>query len=195
METLWPGAEPAKLAHRLSVAVSALRGVLDPGRSFEPEHFISGDRDSVAVRLEHVAVDVLDFLDDARAGLLASSDGKAKEARELLLSAEARYGGDFLEGIYEDWPVALREEARAIYLDVVRALAEDADAAGDYDGAARFFLRILEHDPFDERAHLELVAARLRGGRHGDAQRAYRTYCRQMELIGVEVAPYPRSAV
>jgi len=192
METLWPDEDPAKLAHRLSVAVSALRTVLDPHRHLAPDHFVAGDRGSFWVDLDQVALDVDDFLAEAAAGL-AARRGDADRAPELLLSAEALYGGEFLEQVYEDWAVSLREEARAVYLDVLRALAADARAAGDEDAAARFLLRILECDPFDERAHLELVRARTDGGRHGDARRAYRGYCARMDEIGVEAAPYPRS--
>jgi DNA-binding SARP family transcriptional activator len=195
MEALWPEDDPARLPHRLSVAISALRGVLDSARRFAPEHFVSGDRDSVALSLETVAVDVHDFLEEAHAGLLAWREDGSDDARELLLSAEALYRGDFLEEIYDDWPVSLREEARAAYLDVVRALAEDAIATGDPDHAGRLLLRLLERDPFDERAHLGLVRVRIAAGRHGDAQRAYRAYCGRMEQIAVEAAPYPRAAV
>jgi DNA-binding SARP family transcriptional activator len=191
MEALWPGEDPAPLGHRLSVAMSALRTVLDPDRKFNADHFVAGDRHSISVNVDAIALDVDDFLAEAAGGLEARTEGRDERASDLLVAAEALYGGDFLEQVYEDWAVSLREEARALYLDVLRALAEDARRAGDDDGAARFLLRILERDAFDERAHLELVQARIRGGRHGDARRAYRAYCARMELIGVEAAPYP----
>ena len=71
----------------------------------------------------------------------------------MLELAEAAYTGDFLEeDRYEDWAEPLRNEARAVYIDVLRALAEST-------GAARYFLRIIDRDPYDEPAHLGLVAA------------------------------------
>ena len=81
------------------------------------------------------------------------------------------------------------EAARLTYLGVARALA---DLAGDdHEARARYLLRILERDPFDERAHLDLVALLARDGRHGEARRRYRLYSRRMDEIDVEAAPYP----
>jgi DNA-binding SARP family transcriptional activator len=131
-----------------------------------------------------VAVDVEDFLADAETGLDQGS-------RQLLADAEAAYAGDFLEEVYDDWAVSLREEARARYIAVGRALAEDAARADDHDAAAGYLLRVLERDRFDERAHLELVRALSASGRHGDARRHYRAYVARMEEIGVEPAPFP----
>ena len=70
-------------------------------------------------------------------------------------------------------------------------LAEDAGTSGDADGATRFYLRILERDPFDEGAHLGLVAALVAAGRHGEARRRYGFYATKMEEISVEAAPFP----
>jgi DNA-binding SARP family transcriptional activator len=63
---------------------------------------------------------------------------------------------------------------------VARALGELAVSRADYDAAVRYYLRILERDAFDERAHLGLVAALQREGRHGEARRQYRAYAARM---------------
>jgi ATP/maltotriose-dependent transcriptional regulator MalT len=177
MEALWPEEDPARLANRLSVALNVLRGVLDPGRRFPADHFVSADRSAVALRSENVRVDVEQFLADAEAGALAA--------------AEAAYAGDFLEDSYEDWSVPLREEARAAYVGVARSLAESAAAAGEHDAACRYLLRILERDRYDEHAHLALVSALADAGRHGEARRCFRSYHARMAEIAVEPAPFP----
>jgi DNA-binding SARP family transcriptional activator len=46
-------------------------------------------------------------------------------------------------------------------------------------------LRILERDPFDEAAHLELVSMLIQAARLGEARRAYRTYVARMRELGV----------
>ena len=40
METLWPDDDPDRVANRLSVALTTVRGVLDPQRHFPPDHFV-----------------------------------------------------------------------------------------------------------------------------------------------------------
>ncbi len=128
----------------------------------------------------------------ARAGLDALAAGQAEVAGTLLTRAETAYAGDFLEeDPYEDWAVVLREEARSTYVAVAMALADRAGSLGDHDGAARYLLRVLSRDPYDERAHLQLVGALSAAGRHGEARRMYRAYCDRMAEIEVEPTPFP----
>jgi DNA-binding SARP family transcriptional activator len=192
IDLLWPDEDPAKAGSRLSVTLSTLRSVLDPDKRFDAEHFVANDRSAAWLRLDHVSVDVEAFLADASAGLEALAAGRHELAGGLLSKAEAAYAGDFLEeDPYEDWAVVLREEARAAYVAVAMALAERAVGAGDHDGAARYLLRVLSRDPYDERAHLQLVGALSAAGRHGEARRMYRAYSGRMAEIDVEPAPFP----
>lgn len=193
MEALWPGDDPARVGKRLSVALSTLRGVLDPQKRFDPEHFVSADPSAIAIEREHVDVDVERFLTEASIGLAERREGRS-DAAGRLAAAEAAYAGDFLEeDAYSDWAQPLREEARAVYVEVLRALAEDASANGDDDAATRYLLRVLERDPYDEPAHLQLVRALVVAGRHGEARRHFRTYRVRMQEIGIESAPFPQA--
>jgi DNA-binding SARP family transcriptional activator len=191
MEQLWPGDDRSKLGNRLSVALSTLRSVLDPERQFDSEHFIRADRDSAALDRDRVAVDVEVFLHEAEAGLAFRSAGRVDEAVERLEQAEAAYAGDFLdEDPYEEWAIPLREECRATYVEVAHALAADRPVDDD-DASARYLLRILTRDAYDERAHLRLVAALERLGRRAEARRAYRRYVARMGEIGVAPTAFP----
>jgi ATP/maltotriose-dependent transcriptional regulator MalT/DNA-binding SARP family transcriptional activator len=191
MDALWPGEDPSALGNRLSVALSTVRLVLDPERRFDPDHFVAGDADAVRLRPENLAVDVRIFLHHAAEGLRIVHEGRVDEAAPSLEAAEAAYTGDFLEAdLYEDWAAPVREEAVAAYVEVVRALARRAAGAADHDVAVRLYLRLLERDPYDEPAHLELVAALGKARRLGEALRRYRIYCALMGELGVEAAPF-----
>jgi len=48
-------------------------------------------------------------------------------------------------------------------------------------------------DPWDESAHLTLVATMERAGRHGEARKRYLDYTSLMAEIGVPTAPFPAS--
>ncbi len=181
IDALWPDEINGKLANRLAVAASTLRGVLDPEKDHASDHFVMGDADTLRLDLDHVTVDVERFLSTAETGL--SSAGGELEV------AEAMYRGDFLEeDLYEEWAQSLREEARAMYLTVLRALADIEQDRGIDSGVAAL-LKILEVDPWDEPAHLAVVSALTAAGRHGQAQRAYRRYRNRMEEVGVPPAP------
>jgi DNA-binding SARP family transcriptional activator len=188
-EVLWPGEPVPAVSNRLSVALSVLRSVLDPGREFPTDHFVRADKESVAVG--DLEVDVLTFLKRARDGLRHLAAGDVAEARIVLAEAQTAYTGDFLaEDPYADWALPLREEARAQYLRITRALADLAAGAGDTDDAVAYLLRLLEHDPYDEDAHRRLAAALRAAGRHGEARRRYRMYASRMAELGVDPAPY-----
>jgi len=192
MEALWPDDDPGKLANRLSVALSTVRAVLDPDKRHAAEPLVVADPECARLDIERVAVDVEAFLSDAAAGLKLRREGRIIEAAERLARAEAAYTGAFLEeSPYDDWAVPLREEARAAYIQVLRVLAAAAVPSGDHETAVRCQLRILEHDPFDERAHLDLVSALAAAGSHGEARRRYRDYTARMAQIDVEAAPFP----
>jgi DNA-binding SARP family transcriptional activator/Tfp pilus assembly protein PilF len=189
IEALWPDEDPTRTGNRLSVALSTLRSVLDPARSLAQDHFVVAVDGAIRLSLDAVELDVESFLETAESGLRARRSGLQEEALPLLELAEAAYSGDFLEeDRYEDWAEPLRNEARAVYVDILRALAETT-------GAAKYFLRIIERDPYDEPAHLGLVAALQAAGSHGEARRAYRTYVARMQEISTEPAAFPAPAL
>ncbi|MBC6451677.1 BTAD domain-containing putative transcriptional regulator [Actinokineospora xionganensis] len=192
MDSLWPGEAESVVSARLSVALSTVRSVLDPGKRFAPDHFVGADRASVWLDLAMTSIDVEEFLRDAQAGLDAAKTGHPAQAVLLLRTAEAAYTGDFLdEDVYQDWAGALREEARSVYVRVAHYLADHAVETGENYSAAAYSLRILQHDQYDERAHLALVRSSVMAGAHGEARRAYRTYVARMSELGVEPAQFP----
>lgn len=191
METLWPDDDPDRVANRLSVALTTVRGVLDPQRHFPPDHFLIGDKDAVSLNLDAVDVDMEHFLAATADGLECLRRGDSARGLPTLSSAAAMYAGDFLEeNPYDDWAVPVREAARAAYISALRLLARHAV---DSDGAVTHLLRILETDRYDEEAHLGLVRALADTGRHGEAHRHYLNYRRAMDELGVEPSPFPGS--
>jgi DNA-binding SARP family transcriptional activator len=192
MEVLWPDQSRDVVTRRLSVALSTVRAVLDPGKCRPPDYFVIADKDAIRLDLANLPVDVEAFLAAASEGLARYGAGDAVGAEIQLAAAERAYEGDFLEeDRYEDWSTALREEARTAYASVLRALAAMAEASKRPDDAVRRYLRILEMDPWDESAHLALVATMERAGRHGEARRRYVSYASQMDEIGAPAAPFP----
>ncbi len=192
VDRLWPEDDPAKAGNRLSVALTTIRRVLDPGRCHGSDYYVSGDRDSVALNLETVQVDLELFFEEAGRGRRLLRGGAGEQGLAALRSAEARYVGEFLdEEPYADWTVSVREEARALYMTVGEELARAAAESGDHDGAARLYLRLLERDPYNEPVHLWLVTAMLAGRRFGTARRLYGIYCSRMNELEIEPAPFP----
>ncbi|HZU40751.1 MAG TPA: BTAD domain-containing putative transcriptional regulator, partial [Solirubrobacteraceae bacterium] len=185
-EALWPDEGPEPLANRLSVALSTLRRVLDPERRHPPDHFVAAEQQALALRMEHVSVDVVRFLAAAHEGVHMAAQGEWERAEAGLREAERLYTGDFLEeDLYEDWAVDCREEARAAAQEVSRLLARAAIRRGDEEEGARHLRRLLERDPYDADAWTALVGAQVRLHRYGEARRQHAVYARRMGELGV----------
>jgi ATP/maltotriose-dependent transcriptional regulator MalT/DNA-binding SARP family transcriptional activator len=193
-EALWPGEAADQLPNRLSVALSTLRKILDPARSHPADHFIVADGQSLALAIDHVRLDIVDFLDAAGTGVTLASQGDWVAAEGQLRRAEALYAGDFLEeDLYEDWAVDCREAARSAAQEVSRLLARAAVRRGNEEDGARFLRRLLERDPYDADAWTALLGAELRLRRYGEARRQHAVYARRMAELGVSAVPLART--
>ncbi len=191
-ELLWPDDDPVKTGHRLSVLLSAVRAVLDPGHSWPADHYIRADLTGLSLDLTHVSLDVDRLLADAAHAedLLRADDLDA--AAEILGAIDAAYVGEALEDEpYAEWADGLREEARAAALRSLRNLAVLRNRTGRHEESAGLLVRLLATDAYDEAAHRGLVHALVRAGRHGEARRAFARWEEAMVAIEAPV-PDPR---
>ncbi len=184
-ENLWPGDDPNKTGHRLSVLLSSLRTALDPERRWPADHFIGGDRHGVRICAAHVSVDLQDFLADAEEAGRLTSTGEEQDARRLLAEVLAEHAGEaFEDDPYDIWATEVRDHVRAVRIQSLRTAARLAGRAGDIDDAATLLVRLLAVDPYDEPAHRLLVSVLVRTRRHGEARRAFDRWTRATVEVG-----------
>jgi DNA-binding SARP family transcriptional activator len=183
MELLWPGVAPERLANRMSVAVSAVRRALDPGRAFPADHFLVTDGAVLSLNADRLFIDVEEFLHRADAAL------DADEARlDRLTEALDAYGGEVLvDEPYAAWAEQLRREVHAAFFGCSHAVAEAATAAGDHLLAVETYRGILALDAFDQRAHEGLIEGLERLGAHGQAGEARERFRGRMSELGIAV--------
>lgn len=106
MDVLWPGEPPELLANRFSVALNVIRRSLDPDRLRPTHYHVLTEGDSVRLQVEHLDIDLEDFL-----ALAQRSDSKSRE------EALSLYRGDaFAEDLYADWATAVRDHAWRVRL-------------------------------------------------------------------------------
>jgi len=208
-ELLWPGSDPIKTSHRLSVLLTTVRTVLDPTRSWPADHYVNSNTTGVWLDLRRITLDAAELLDEAEHGaaLLAADD--VAGAKVALMQVDALFRGEAfedeessdwaLEGwAHEDWAQALREDTRAAWLRSLRHLATVATKEGRSNDATATLTRLLGVDPYDERVHRGLVRNLVRAGRHGEARRAFARWTEAMASVDVpppdpaELTPRPR---
>ena len=179
---VWPDADAP--GNRLSVALSHVRSVLDPGRRLTDSVVVS-DAGVVRLDLRHVSVDLVDFTDAARAALAAAKTGSAR-AVPLLEGAAAMHTGQLLEdatGV--DWVLAEREEVELLGREVLHTLARLLETGSEPAEALHWYARLLALDPYDEATYGALIALLVRLRRYGEARRHHRTYVLRMDELGV----------
>ena len=163
IELLWPDEEPApKMGARLSVQLSAVRRVLDGG--------ITADRSTVRLDLDHVTLDLVDYL-------------ALDDDRELV----ATYDGDFLPADAAGWSDPVRVEARARFADAAHRLLRDESAPAV--DRAEIAARLVAVDRWDEKGHVALVRALGDSGQRGAATEAHTRYSERMAELDVPVVP------
>ena len=151
VEMLWPLAPLARGLASLRTAASQIRHVLGP---------TSVERSNGGLALTAVWTDVVAFralADEARA---CTRIGDYIRATHLARASDALYSGDLHT---YDADAEWATEARGQLIDEHRALlvhaTEAAAASGDAGDAVEFAVRVLERDPFCERASRSLMAA------------------------------------
>lgn len=181
-ELLWPDDDPDRTAHRLSVLLSIVRGVLGNGA-------LIADQACVVLDPTRVEVDVEEFLADVRDAATLRERGADRQAATLLAEAVDSYVDEpFADAPYDDATTALRDEARAALLQALRLLARGCHKLDDHDQAATHLRRLLGEDRYDEDAHRTLIGVLNRAGRHGQARLAAARYRSAMAEIGFRPA-------
>lgn len=181
-EMLWPDDDPERTAHRLSVLLSIVRGVLGPGA-------LIADQACVFLDPTRVEVDVEQFLADVRDAAVLRERGADRQAATLLAEAVDSYVDEpFADAPYDDATTALRDEARAALLQALRLLAGACRRVEEHDQAATHLRRLLGEDRYDEDAHRTLIGVLNRAGRHGQARLAAARYRSAMAEIGLRPA-------
>lgn len=189
-EHLWPDSDGS--GNRLSVVLSTLRSVLDPGKEHPSDHLLRADREAVRLDTDHVEVDAVVFTQTATGALraLRSAATAPPGVVEELERAAAMYTGHYLEDDpYSDFAVDVRDELLGLSLEVKRELALALIARGEQQRAIPWLVGLIADDPYDEPSHHHLITALHEARRHGEARRAYRGYAVRMKEIGTPAAP------
>lgn len=192
MELLWPETNPVKSGGRLSGLLSILRDVLRSPHTAEAGPVVT-EGSVVRLDLTRVSVDVEQVFAHSTSALEAHRRDDPT-ALERLTAAEVEHTGGFLEEDPQEWAAPLAEEVRALHIALLRALSSRLRATGDADGAVRRTLQLLQHDSYDEPAHLDLIRTHLDAGHHGEAQRCYGLYVGRMNELGVPPSPFPTAS-
>jgi len=104
--------------------------------------------------------------------------------------------GELLEGLEDEWALAARDRHRARVIELLEALALQAEERGDDREAIELTRRQVEHDRFDEDAHRRLIARLDAAGDRAGAMRTYRSLAERLRReLGVAPSRQSRELV
>jgi DNA-binding SARP family transcriptional activator len=174
---LWPEVEAGRGAHRLHLAISGLRAILNP-REQETVDYILFREDAYLINpLAPVKVDVDLFFSYYKQGMELVKAGRKTEALPAFEAAAALYRDDYLiENLYDDWTNTTRQHLRQMYLTMLAQMcATYLRQSRDHDCevAAR---RMLARDTGSEEGHRFLMLVYSRSGQRTQALRQYQLY-------------------
>jgi predicted ATPase/DNA-binding SARP family transcriptional activator/HPt (histidine-containing phosphotransfer) domain-containing protein len=160
---LWPDAEPAKLRNNFHVTMHRLR------KSLGAAEWIVIDGDTYALdRARGVRFDAEVFEREATAAVRARDEARLAPALDL-------YRGDFFENAGTgEWHDEMRERLRALYARGLETLGRMRGAAGNHEGAAEVYQKLVGLDDLDEDAAGKLIDALARSGDVAGARRVWR---------------------
>jgi DNA-binding SARP family transcriptional activator len=121
----------------------------------------------------------------AEAGDLEAAAGSWREAWRL-------YRGPFLQGHYEAWVEARREEYQRVYQELLRELGDLLIRIGLADEALDAYRALLLEDPLQERVHLAVMRIYAEQGRRDLVRRQHDRLCGLL-LEELGVAPLPET--
>jgi DNA-binding SARP family transcriptional activator len=176
---LWPDSSEAQARTNLRHVLHDLRRALP-----DADRFLDVSSRTLRWRTDAPYwLDVAVFEDALARAQDDSADGGLARLREAI----ATYVGDLLEGCYDDWLLAPREQLRLRYLDALERLAALLGERGDYAQASEVAERLIQNDPLNEEAYRLLMRLHAASGRLARALQIYHLCGATLEReLGVE---------
>lgn len=173
---LWPDVPAGRGAHRLHLAISGLRAMLNPReQETASSSYILFREDAYLINpLAPVTVDVEVFVANYKRGLELEKSGRKGEALAMYEAAISLYRDDYLiENLYDDWTVTTREHVRQMHMTMLSRLGAAYLRQQRDEDAAAVAQRMLARDNCSEEGHRLLMLVYSRAGQRTQALRQY----------------------
>jgi DNA-binding SARP family transcriptional activator len=169
----WPDDPPHSAAHKLHIAISALRCALTEALGSVEVILFVDDQYRLAPDL-HIELDAELFTAHVQAGERLEREGRVQDAIDEYNAARALYRGDLLaQDLYADWAIAQRARFEEMLLTLLGRLARHYVDQGRHMDCIDCCRQILARDSFREDAYRQLMCCYSRMGRRNQALREY----------------------
>lgn len=167
--SLWPSSTEAQ-------ALTNLRNLLHQLRHHLPQvdTFVESAGQTLQWRADSpLHLDTADFEAALKHAATTTSLGQPADTIKALEAAIEVYGGDLLPGCYDDWILPKREQLRQQYLSALEQLVTLLEAQRDFAAAIPFAQRIIQLEPLQETAYLQLLRLHALAGNRAAALQTF----------------------
>jgi DNA-binding SARP family transcriptional activator len=189
IDAVWPTEGERTIERNFHPTLSHLRRALEGGRKGGPSPLLlraGGYRLNPEVAWE---IDVIELARRFEEGKEALRRDDVQAAVETWSAAWKLYRGPFLQGHYESWVTARREQYQRLYLDLLRKLGDQYVALERLEEAMDAYRSVLLEDPLQERVHVAVMRIFAAQGRRDLVRRQYDRLCATLtEELGVTPA-------
>lgn len=183
-DLLWPDSPREKALHSLSTALWHIRRALPDG------NFILADAQEVRFNPGSECWLDAEVLKTAITDQLQA--GRAPPNPDVLAMAVGLYGGDFLEGFYDDWCLEERYHLEGLYLTALEWLVGHYQRLEQAQEALHYAEMLLERDPLREDVYRTVIRLHVQMGHRVDALRHARR-CRDILQAELGIEPTPET--
>lgn len=164
--TLWPDSSDSQARTNLRNLLYTLRQTLP-----HADNYLAADSLTLQWRPDtDFTLDVAEF----EAALAAAKKADTlTEKIQGLETAVSYYKDDLLPGNYDDWIIPIRESLRQDFSDALHQLVQLLEQNGDLRAAARISQRLIQNDPLDEIAYVQLMRLYALSGDRTRVRRVY----------------------
>ena len=183
IEMFWPDETRSIGRNKLSLALSALRRVMNPPGS-GLDKVLYADTYTVGLQAELLTTDVELFDRALRMAESASRSDETDKQIDSLTDAVNLYGGELLPHLDNDWIMGDRIRLAERYQGALKSGIYLHERSGNLEAALAWSRRALQSDQYWEEGHHNLIALYLRTGQVEKARRHFLDLKRLLAEIG-----------
>jgi DNA-binding SARP family transcriptional activator len=190
-EAVWPADGERTIDRNFHPTLSHLRRALDLDRqgSASPPLLFRGGVYRLNPDIDW-HIDLQEFSHRIAEGRELAARGEEDAAADTWQRAWKLYRGSFLQGSYQAWVTARREEYQDLYVELLRELGDLSLRLDRGESALDAYRAVLLEDPLQERTHLAVMRLYAGQGRRDLVRRQYERLCGLLlDELGVEPLP------
>jgi ATP/maltotriose-dependent transcriptional regulator MalT/two-component SAPR family response regulator len=169
VELFWPDSDSDTVSKNFHPTISHLRKALNREQIVKKDFILYREGAYFLNPQYRYRIDIQEFERKLAEAREARHNGDSEAAAQLTAQAVELYRGALLEELYFEWAAEMQSYYSDLYLEALKELLVHYLGQNDEEAAIRFGQMILQHDPYREDVHCQVMEAYVRSGNRAAA--------------------------